>query len=138
MPFLARKQRLDVQGLVLKIVNNNCPELKCLADGPRLDNRVNLTVVVLVIPVVNKKLCLGQAFTAVTKEFSNTGVAIVLDEPLPLEEAVLGFRFEGDMSFVHGKVKHLNPMGGGFYQMGFQLDRMVYVGDHPELKAISF
>ena len=42
------------------------------------------------------------------------------------------------MVFVRAQAKHLNPMGGGFYQMGFRLLEMVSVADYPQLKAVSY
>ena len=70
-----------------------------------------------------------------TKEFSNTGVAVVLDEPQALDQAILGFRFEGQMTFLLAEAKHLNPMGGGFYQSGSRLLEVVSPGDYPELES---
>jgi len=138
VPLFTKNKPLQVQGFILKLVNNNCPELKALVEGPRLDRRVNLAVVVLVIPIEQGDLCVEQAFTAVTKEFSNTGVAVVLSEPRGLDEVILGFRWEGEMTFVRAKAKHLNPMGGGFYQLGFQMTDMACAGDYPELQSVSF
>jgi len=133
-----RKKELEVQGFILKVVNNNCPELKALIEGPRLDRRVNLTVVVLVVPMEKKDLAMGRAFTTVTKEFSTTGLSLVLDETKPLDEVVLGFRWEGEMVFVQATAKHLSPIGGGFYQLGFKMNRMVHVDEYRELASMSF
>jgi len=138
MPLFTKNREIAVQSFILKLVNNNCPELLALIEGPRIDSRVNLTVVVAVVPVEKKEPQIDQTFTAVTKEFSNNGVALVLSEPLGLDHAILGFRFEGQMVFVRAQAKHLNPMGGGFYQMGFRLLEMVSVADYPQLKAVSY
>jgi hypothetical protein len=138
MPLFTKNKRVCVQGFILKVVNNNCPELKALIEGPRLDRRVNLTIVVLVIPIERGELCVDRAFTAVTKEFSNNGVAVVLSEPRGLDEVLLGFRWEGEMTFMRAKAKHLNPMGGGFYQIGFHMTDMACAGDYPELQSVSF
>ena len=138
MSLFTQNKTMEVQGFILRIVNNNCPELEALIEGPRLDRRVNLTVVVLVLPVEDNRLVVEQAFTAVTKEFSATGVGLVLGEPRDLEEAVLGFRWEGEMVFVRAAARHLNPIGGGFYQLGLKLTEMVHVGDHPELRSMGF
>lgn len=134
--FSERKDR-KVQNFVLKLVNNNCPGLKAALEGPRLDRRVNLVVVVTIVPMENDRLQVGGAFTAVTKEFSKTGVAVVLDQPQGPHQAILGFRFEGKMTFIRAQAKHLNPMGGGFYQLGFQLIEIVSPGDYPELESLS-
>ena len=137
MLLFARNRELSVQSFIVKLLNNNCAELKATIGGPRLDCRVNLTMVVLVIPVEGGRPQLRKAFTAVTKEFSNMGVAIVLERPLGLDEVIVGFRWEGEMTFVRGKAKHLNPLGGGFHQLGFRLTEVLPVADYPELKSLS-
>ncbi len=98
---------------------------------------MNLVLVVLIVPVETDRPQVGRAFTAVTKEFSNTGVAVVLEEPEELDQAILGFRFEGQMTFVRAQAKHLDPMGGGFHQLGFQMLEVVSPSDYPELESLS-
>ena len=98
MPLLSRKKELEVQNFISGILNNNCPELRALMDGPRLESRVNLTMVVLVIPLAGKKPQLDDGFTVVTKDFSCLGVSIVLDGPLNLEQLLVGFRWDGEMN----------------------------------------
>jgi hypothetical protein len=136
--FTQNGKKRAIQGFVLKIVNNQCPELKALMEGPRADRRVNLTMVVLVIPVEQKKLRVGQAFAAVTKEFSATGLSIVLSEPKSLEEVVLVFRWESESTYIKAHVKHLNPMGGGFYQLGVQMTEILDNSDYRELQLLNF
>ena len=138
MIFQARKKLLGVQNFVLKVINNNCPELKALFEGPRRDKRVNLTLPVLVIPLLNGKLQVGHAFNAVTRELSINGVGIVLDSPMALDEVILGFRLESDMTFVHATAKHLSPMGGGFYHLGLEMTEVVPSSKYPELKTFIF
>lgn len=138
MPLFSRNKTIGVQSFILNVVNNNCPELKALIEGPRLDHRVNLTVVVLVVPVEKKRLLVEEAFTTITKEFSTTGLAIVLDQPKGLDDAILGFRWEGEMTFIRAKAKHLNPLGGGFHQLGLRMTEVLPAGDYPELQSMSF
>lgn len=138
MPLFTKNKVSRVKSFVIKLVNNNCPKLKALIEGPRRDSRINMTVVVMVIPLEGKALQVGQALMAVTKEFSSTGVAVVFDHPRGMDEAVLGFRFEGEMTYIHAKAKHLSPIGGGFYQLGFELDEIVSPGDYPKLQSLSF
>ena len=137
MPLFSRNREAEVHGFILKLVNNNCADIDALVEGPRLDRRVNLTVVVLVIPLEKGILQTRKAFTATTKEFSSGGLALVLDEPRALDEVIFGFRWESEMIFLRAGAKHLNPMGGGFYQLGFRLTGTVHTGDYPELEWIS-
>ncbi len=138
MPIFSRKREQEVQSFVLKVVNNNCEELEHLADGPRLEGRVRLCVVVLVVPVENGKPAVEQTFAAVTKEFSTSGLSLVVDSARAPEEAIVAFRWEREMRYVRAEARHLNPMGAGFYQLGLQLVRMVRPSDFPELESVTF
>lgn len=136
--FANKKKSREVQAFLTKLVNNNCSDLEALMDGPRGEDRVRLTMVVLVIPVERGRPAIGRMFAAVSKEFSSSGVALVSNEQHAVEEVILGFRWEGAMKFVRGDARHLSPMGAGFYQMGVQLSEVVSPGDYPELQSVTF
>ncbi len=136
MRLFAKNGEHEVQSFMLNLVNNNCPELKGMRDGPRLESRVNSTVVVLVIPIEKGRLVLADRFTAVTKEFTTLGVALALHECRAVDEAILGFRWEGAMKFVLAEARHLSPMGGGFWQLGFRLKEVVQPDAYPELAGV--
>jgi hypothetical protein len=138
MPLFAKRREMAVQRFLLKFVNNNCSELEALIEGPRLERRVNLTTVVMVIPFERKKPQVGRVFFAITKELATSGVAVVVEQPMEVEEVVLGFRWESGMIFVRGKKKHLNPMGGGFYQLGLHVVEVLQPADYPELASLTF
>jgi hypothetical protein len=135
MPLFSKRKDFAVHSLVLKLVNNHCPRLAAMQEGPRGDSRVNLVVVVMIVPIENGQLQLAEAFTATTKEFSSDGVSVVLNQPKGLDHAILGFRVEGEMNFVRAQARHLDPMGGGFYQLGFHLMEVVSSSDYPELRS---
>jgi len=137
MPLFSKRKDLAVQSFVLKLVNNHCPNRFSWPEGPRGDSRVTLVLAVLIVPIENGQLQVKQTFTAVTKEFSNTGVAVVLDRPRGLDQVIIGFRFEGQMSFVQAQAKHIEPLGGGFFQLGFHLLEIVAPCDYPELASMS-
>jgi hypothetical protein len=136
--FQSKNKQRGVQNFVIKVINNNCPEMKALFEGPRRDKRVNLTLAVLVIPLLNGKLQSGQAFNAVTRELSINGVGIVLDGPMALDDVIMGFRMETDLTFVQATAKHLSPMGGGFYHMGLEMTEVIPCSKYPELKTFIF
>ena len=138
MPLFCRRKEMEVQSFLLKIVNNNCAEIQAMLEGPRAERRVNLTMVVLIVPIEKGRLALGRAFTTVTKEFSTAGLGLVLSEPMPLDEIVVGFRWEGDMTFVRAKARHMNPLGGGFQHLGLQLTEMASIRQFPELESMVF
>jgi len=138
VPLFCGRKDYGVQSFVLKLVNNHCSDVDALRDGPRLEGRVNLTLVVLVVPIERGKPRPEKTFTALTKEFATSGISLVLVEPKAPDEVLLGFYWEGGLKYVRGKAKHLSPMGGGFYQLGVQLSQMVHVSDWPGLEKLSF
>ncbi len=138
MRIFARNRSVAVQSFILKLINNHCPELEALIEGPRLEGRVSLVLVVLVVPLEKKRPATGQVFAAVSKEFSTNGVALVLSHPRGLTEVALGFRWKGEMTWVRASAKHLNPMGAGFYQLGFRLTEILHAADYPELRSLIF
>jgi hypothetical protein len=137
MSLFSKRKDLAVQSFVLKLLNTHSPGLTARLDGPRLDTRVNLALVVLIVPVETDRPQAGRAFSAVTKDFSNTGVAVVLKEPENLDQAILGFQLDGQMTFIRARAKHRDSMGGGFHQLGFQMLEVVSPSDCPELASLS-
>jgi hypothetical protein len=138
MSLFRKNPDVGVRTFILKLVNNNCPELKGLMEGPRGDTRVDMVVVVTILPVQDKRPQVRGAFTAVTKEFSSTGVGVVLDRPRQLCDVVLAFRLEEEMVFAWAQGKHVTPMGGGFFQLGFRLTEILSASDYPELQSVRF
>jgi hypothetical protein len=137
MPLFARKKEAGAQAFVVALLNENCSALKERIEGPRLEGRVNLTLVVSVVPLDDGKPAVRKAFYATSKEFSASGVALMVDHPCGIEEAVLGFNRRGTMVWLRAKARHLYPMGGGFFQLGFRLLERIEPSDFPELAKIS-
>ena len=136
--FFSRSKKRAVNNFILKLINNNCTDALRLQDGPRDENRVNISVVVLVIPLEKKKLEVVKAFHAVTKDFSSNSVSVMVDSQRAVDQVILAFRFEGEMFYSRAKAKHLSPLGGGFHQLGFHLEEMVVPADYPGLAKLSF
>lgn len=136
--FFSRNKKLAVSTFLVKLLNNNCPDLIGLQDGPRNDTRVNLTVVVLIIPLEKNQIQPTKAFHAVTKDFSSTSVSVMVDAPREIKDAIVAFRVEGDMYYARAKAKHLSLQGGGFHQLGFQMEEMIKPTDYPKLSEFTF
>jgi hypothetical protein len=135
--LFSRGRQRDVQSFILNLINNHCPGLQLKGEELREESRINLTVVVLVVPVKDGRAQVDQCLVTVSKEFSNTGLSIVLSELLPLDDVILGFRREGSTTFIRAKAKHVSPMGAGFFQLGLKLLEVVPAGEYPELETLA-
>jgi hypothetical protein len=136
--FQNRSKQIEAQRLILKLVNNHCPDLRQDDDGPRLERRVNLTLPAWIVPLEQDKPEIGRAFTAVTKEFSPSGLSLVVNRPVPSKLLAVGFEWQGDRMFLRGEVRHVNPIGAGFSQLGVRLTEVLCLPEYPELKALPF
>ena len=138
VPLFSKRRDLEIQSFMVKLINNNCAALETFNEGPRDEPRVRLTVVILLIPVKNGKPIVERMFPAVTKGFSTRGVAVVTNEPREFDQVVLGLRWEHSMKWIAAKAKYVHPLGAGFCQVGFLMNRIIPTGDHPELDKITF
>jgi hypothetical protein len=135
--MFTRKKEPAVKSFIVSFLNEHCPALRDRLEGPRLDGRVNLTQVLLVVPMDAGKPVLRRAFYTTTKEFSSTGVALVLDQSYGLDEAVLGFRRRGSTVWIRAKARHLHPLGGGFFQLGMRLTERLETDACIELEKLA-
>ena len=126
-----------VQAEILHLVNNNCPSVKAMVEGPRVEQRVNLTIPVKIVPILDGQLTPLDTLTVVTKEFSSGGVSVVVDHPHIPKEAVVVFKSGSKTSFIQAQLKHIDPMGIGFYQCGFQLLKVLPQCDWPTLQEVA-
>ena len=135
--FGAYRKKMDVQRELVKLLNNHCAELDRLQDGPRDDGRINLTIAVRVVPWGHTRPNVELAFAATTRELSSRGLSIVVDQPITCETVALGWTWEGEMRFARGKVRHQDPIGAGFWNVGIKLVELVLTDDWPELRELK-
>jgi len=102
----------------------------------RDESRVPLSIAILVVPVEDGRPQVEDHFPTVTREFSTTGVSIILDRPRPLDKVILVFRLESELVHLQGQARHLSPMGAGFHYLGIELHETVHPGDLPELNRL--
>jgi hypothetical protein len=139
LSFSSKSRRVkDAQGYLMKILNNNCPLLEAYSQGERDERRSNLTVVAFVVPVRSGSLDIAAAKATVTKEFSVSGMSVILDEALDTEEVVLAIQWDDTTTFIRGDVKHQSPIGAGLWQCGVQVTEIVPSGEYPELATLEF
>lgn len=139
MPTCCRpREQSQVQGFLLQLANHNCEQMERLIEGPRIEGRLRLMVVAIVIPFVRKRPVMERMFVAVTKELSATGLSLVFDSPRALDEVLLGFRWGPYTKFVRATTKHRSPLGAGFFQVGLKVLNLINEKKYPELQDIWF
>lgn len=98
----------------------------------RSDDRSNRTIPVLLTPWEDGQPVLDETSTALTKDISANGLSIVLHQPFHSDDVVIGFwltsqpRFGlgNDPRFAIGKIRQNISLGGGFWQVGIELNEL--------------
>jgi hypothetical protein len=137
LALFSRNREREVQSFVLNLINNRCPALSFGGDDLRIESRVNLTVVVLVMPIEKGRPQVDRCVAAVSSDFSTTGLSLVVRDPQDWDEVVLGIPRRHSVTFLRAKAKHANPMGAGFHRLGFKLLEVLPLNKYPELEGIA-
>lgn len=135
--MFTRRTQHDIQSFVLNLINNRCPRLSFGREELRRDSRVNLSTVVLVVPLEHGRVRADQSLTTVTADFSSTGVSLVFGEYHSFDEVILGFQRRTTMTFLRAEAKHASPMGAGFYKQGFKILEIIPSDKYPELRSLE-
>ena len=132
-----KTKQIEVQRLLTKIINSHSRSLDALREGPRGELRVDLAMVVIVVPSVEGRPDRDQAFATVTREVSSVGMSLVLSERIEGRELFLVLDVQGEMKYVRAEIRHQGPLGAGLFNAGVQLTELLNVGDYPELRPLK-
>lgn len=136
--FSARKRLNQVRSFVLKFLNNHAEPLLEFDLRKRSETRVRINTVVILIPFQHSRAQVTRMFSGFTKDWSTTGVSVILSEPRGVDQVIVGVRFEAEIHYILAKAVHLSPIGPGFYQLGLRFLEMLHVADFPELADLVF
>lgn len=75
--------------------------------------------------------------TALSKNLSSQGLTAILAAPVRAEQLVISFGLEGQAYYLLGEVRHRTPLGGGFWQLGIELTRLLTPAEEPALEQLQ-
>ena len=137
--FDERKKKLDVQAILRRIVDKSSPNLPPFTGENRGKTRCNRSLPVLLLPLQNHNLMIGEARYAITKDISSDGLglSLMLPKPMSAETVIVGFWNDSNTIFFLGEVRQNMPIGGGFFQMGVQVMEKADPADFPFLARMG-
>jgi hypothetical protein len=138
--FSARKKSADSQRHIRRLVNLTIPNRAGPNCVDRCENRHNRSIPILLCPWEQNKPILSQAILAVSKDFGDRGVGIILRRGFDAEVAVVGFCHQeatGNEPWFFLGVRRTNvPIGGGFWLLGIELTEFLDEIWHVELEPL--
>jgi hypothetical protein len=133
--FELNRRQVVIQTFLRRLLDVTCPAVPPLEGERRRRERIQRVIPVLLLPWERNRPMVEEVSSALTKDFGDCSVAVVLNQPFRSEEAVVGIWLEGP-NYLQGVVEQNSPMGGGFWQIGITFERMLPVGDYPELDRL--
>jgi len=134
--FTSRKKEHEVQGHLLKILNNQSSVLKAMDEGDRSERRLSLAMAAYLIPWDDRRPEVDRIRAVVTKDVSTTGLQIFAWEPTEFERCILVMHWEGNELFFRADRKHQQPAGASLWQIGLRLTEVVHPTDWHELESV--
>lgn len=125
----------EVHKVIQRFLNAVNPDLAKFEDESRCDYRSQRTVPVLLAPYEGE-IALDEACYALTKNLSVRGLALVLPQPFRTARVAVGFWFAEQGHFVSGEVRQNVPLGGGFWQLGVEVTRVLNPDDCSGVKRL--
>jgi len=120
--FNRNKERLQASHALMRIVDLTTPNLATV-ESDRAARRHNRSLPVLVAPWDGQHAVTDGATVAITKDFSDNGLSIILAAPCGPTAVALGYWLPGDASprFFLGETRQSVELGGGFWQVGVRV-----------------
>ena len=141
--FSDHKSELKLQQFMRNLIdatNPNQADKNC----DRFDKRYNRVMPVLLAPWKNGAPIISETVVALTKDFSDTGVALILGQPFQGEMVALGYVEPHQQStngkvksfFTLGEVRQNSPIGGGYWQLGVKQLRLLEPVKEPAMQGM--
>lgn len=134
--FERAKQTNQVRLFLRQLVDRSSPNIPPSTGEHRAESRSHRALPVLIAPWDKKGPAVAEATFALTKDFSDRGLSIVLPQPFRTDQVLVGLWLD-EMCYAQGVARQNVALGGGFWQLGVELQRTVDAGDYPELEQLA-
>ena len=123
--FSARKQKVEIAPYLRRISDCSTPNSGRRERLERIENRYNRTLPVLFWPWENGRVLADEGATAVTKDLTDHGIALILNGPIAQREIVVCLLSDDsdvvEPWFFLGQVLRCEEIGAGFRLIGVEL-----------------
>jgi hypothetical protein len=133
--FDTRKRLCEVQSFVRQLVDLTTPGLPPDGGEFRTEGRSNRALPVLVTPWEDGQPVVDESTYAITKDFSDRGLSVVLQQPFKSVQVVVGLWLESPR-FSLAEVRQNASLGGGFWQLGLELTQLLNVAEFPQAQRL--
>lgn len=136
---LVRRNSDSARRFVARFLYDRFAMSNALDHAPREAERVNLSVAVVITPMMAGVPYVDDSFFAITKDISLGGASFILTRPLEADELLIGYSLPSspELTHLHGAVRHQEEIGGGFRQIGVELLGVFDIQPYPALSKLK-
>ncbi|TWU09588.1 PilZ domain protein [Symmachiella macrocystis] len=134
--FKNHRKRNEVNAFMRRLADRTTPTLRSDSET-RQELRVNRSLPVLLIPLVDEKPNVELTAFGVTKNLSSLGAAILTQRPVTTDLVAVGFWHENHCDFIQGEIRYRKPVEGGYWQFGLQLREVIPRGEFRVLSLLG-
>jgi hypothetical protein len=131
------KEEEEARTFLLRFLNERCFQDKVLAEEKRWENRSSLMMGAWVIPLIDGEPVLSRAYPTITKDFTTSGLSIVVDGPPSCAEVIIALPVAVEAVLLRCKVLHSRLIGAGFLVAGLRVLGLVPGNQYPELSKLA-
>jgi len=103
----------------------------------RAEQRAALNIGVWVVPMDEAAPEISQAFVALTKDLSSSGLSLITNRSISTSEFLVGFSGEPEARFLRARVLCRKDLGLGWLQLCMEVTGMVEKEEYPQLTEFA-
>ena len=136
--FKDNKKKLDLEQCVRRLADTTTPNIHLIEDDARQSSRQNRVLPTLLVPWENGELLVDESATVLTKDISDHGIGLVLNQPFHALEVLIGLWLVDEECpwFFRGIARQNSPIGGGFWVLGIELAEVVHLDQLPHVEVL--
>jgi hypothetical protein len=124
----------DAQQLLTALGNQNGRGKVGRLEQGHSDRRADLSMGILVVPLNDESPDIAKAFTALTKDVSDTGIGMVANRSIPTSEALLRLSGSSETKLLRSTVRNRRELGQGWVRFDMEVTGVVDKSEYPQLK----
>ena len=128
----------DAQQFLARLTSQRIRESEAAsARERRSEPRIELAVGILVVPLRNGMPELADAFAALTKDVSPTGLSVVANQSISTLKFLACFSGQSERKILRTEIRSQESLGSGWFRISTEVTGAVAADEYPELGQLT-
>ena len=133
----ARARQREAQRVLVRFLNETNLEAAKVTEDRRSESRTDVSVGIWVFPLRGKTPAVDDAFPAVTKDASTSGLALIVNESISADDVLLHLPTDSEPQLLRAKVCGCRPIGAGFHLLATEIVELLTAREYPEFFGVE-